>query len=487
VKLKLIHKGLILVSVPLVCGLIFVATLSAALKESERETRMANQSKALVAEAQNLSKVLLDAGTSLVAWKYMRSSTFLKKYDESEAQIMPIAQNLEKLTQPNTPQRRHVEKLRQQAERILSLTNAWRKQTGVVLLQDPHAFKEDVDHAYREFMLEIKALTDCEQANLLSQPFAEQQARERVEQVLWAGVIFNVAVTLAMAVYFSRSISNRLDVLSQNARLLSNRKPLHKLIGGEDEVADLDRVFHEMADALVKAERRKQDFVSMISHDLRTPLCSLQTTLALLARGVYGQINEKGHDRVIDAERESDRLIGLISELLDIDKIEAGKLELNPRQIDLTQTIRRAINAVESIAEKRAMKINFHAEPSTITADDDRLMQVMVNLLSNAIKYSAEGTEVNVEVFEEPGKVKVVVEDHGRGIPPDVQGKIFEPFEQVGVSEDGTPSTGLGLAIARAVITAHGGAIGVQSEVSVGSKFWFTLPSDTAKDAVQAS
>src|SRR5262249_48162687 len=156
----------------------------------------------------------------------------------------------------------------------------------------------------------------------------------------------NVLLTVVLALFFSKGITGRLKVLSENAALFAQRKELNKPLKGADEIAGLDKSFHEMAQALVNSEKRKQEFVSMISHDLRTPLTALQGTLALISQGSYGQLSDKGKTRVTNAEVNVERLIKLINELLDIEKMEAGMLDLKKERVEIASLIDKSVEAV---------------------------------------------------------------------------------------------------------------------------------------------
>jgi signal transduction histidine kinase len=226
-----------------------------------------------------------------------------------------------------------------------------------------------------------------------------------------------------------------------------------------------------------RVEQLKQDFVAMISHELRTPLTSMQAMLTLLANGAYGEITESGEKRLKSAKTGVNRLIMLINDLLDTEKLEAGKLSMTYKDVDLYNVVERSVETIEGFAEEHDVKVKVSNKPITVLGDSDRLIQVMVNLLSNAIKYSQEDgeIEVNIEADEEECEVHIV--DHGAGIPPGFEDKIFQRYEQA-PSVDGKRrgGTGLGLPICKAIVEQHGGTIGVKQTGGGGSTFWFRIP-----------
>ncbi len=229
-------------------------------------------------------------------------------------------------------------------------------------------------------------------------------------------------------------------------------------------------------------ERLKREFVSMVSHDLRTPLTAVQGTLDLLDEDTYGEITEQGHKRVKVAGESIDRLINLINDLLDIEKMEAGKMRLEAKACSLKKIINQSVESVRTIAENAGVILEWKdTVDNYVFADEDRVVQVLVNLLSNAVKFSAAAAIVKVETQENGNMISVSVIDQGRGIPAEYVNSLFERFKQVKASDGARKKgTGLGLAISRAIVESHGGKIQVTSEPGVGSTFSFTLP--MAKD-----
>ncbi len=226
-------------------------------------------------------------------------------------------------------------------------------------------------------------------------------------------------------------------------------------------------------------EMMKEEFVSMISHDLRTPLTSLRIFLALVANGRYDDDLTKLHGKAASAETDTERLIGMITSLLDIHKMEAGKLNMNLETTNCLSIIENSINSVASLAENKqvTLEVTPFDEFLAVSADKDFAVQVLVNFLSNAIKFSPANAKVVVFVDEDTYFAKISVKDSGPGISDEAQMKLFNRFEQAGV--DGAHmkgGTGLGLAVSKEIVLQHGGEVGVTSKLGSGSTFWFTLP-----------
>jgi signal transduction histidine kinase len=177
------------------------------------------------------------------------------------------------------------------------------------------------------------------------------------------------------------------------------------------------------------------------------------------------------------AERNSLRLISLINAILDFDRLESGKVEMEIRPTPLMPVLERSIESISAFAVQEGVDIELHCGNATVLGDEARLSQVTVNLLSNAVKYSDRGGTVAVTAMADEEFIEVRVQDHGRGIAPELQTRLFQRFQRADSSDSRTTQgTGLGLAICKAIVEQHGGTIGVDSGEGRGSSFWFRIP-----------
>jgi len=226
-----------------------------------------------------------------------------------------------------------------------------------------------------------------------------------------------------------------------------------------------------------ETERVKQEFIAMVSHDLRTPLTTVMMTMQSLLAGTFGELNEKGSTRIAAAQNEVSRLVHLINGLLEIDRLEAGRMEIQRDLVDINDLIARSISSVGYLAEKNGIQIIKSVSASDALADDSSLIQVLVNLLANAIKFSTPGSTIEINAEEISGTVEFRVKDQGRGIPASSISTVFDRFRQVERSDHTEKGgSGLGLAICKSIVEAHGGTIGVESIEGAGSTFWFRIP-----------
>ncbi|MCC6196280.1 MAG: GAF domain-containing protein [Burkholderiales bacterium] len=242
--------------------------------------------------------------------------------------------------------------------------------------------------------------------------------------------------------------------------------------------ARLFREIQHKSRELESASRHKSEFLANMSHELRTPLNAIIGFSEVLGERLFGELNDKQGEYVADIADSGRHLLSLINDILDLSKIEAGRMELEPADFDLPKAIGQALSLVRERAERRAIEVSLAVDPAvtTIRADERKVKQVILNLLSNALKFTPQGGRITVAAVSHPDKVEVSVRDTGVGIAPEDHEKVFEEFRQVGTSEARTEGTGLGLAISRKFIELHGGKLWVASGLGKGSTFTFSLP-----------
>lgn len=448
------------------------------MKQAQDESQRQTISKEVVASANNLTNVLLEGAYALVNYKALRSSIYIEDYKKSAAQVPDLSRKLDDLAAGDERRQAHVNKVKKSADRILYLTSSFSQpeESGALMLMTFRTRALDLQRQFREFLAEVKAL-DEEEAKIQSEnPATTKELQLRLYALLTAAVLFNILLTVVLALFFSKGITNRLDVLMENTERLVRHEPLNEPVAGDDEIAQLDQSFHKVVDDLTKAEHRKQEFVSMISHDLRTPLTTLQTTLALIEDSKDDK-PEQVQPRIVRARRNISRMISLISQLLDIDKLEAGMLTIYPAATDLYAALERSVEIVRDAAQEKGVQIDYAPASMQVYADEERLTQVLVNLLGNAIKFSPSGGEISIGTEIQGKYAQVRISDQGPGIPHLDLERVFDRFHQVHKKENRkSEGTGLGLAICKALVEAHQGKIGVDSGYGLGSTFWFTIP-----------
>ena len=224
-------------------------------------------------------------------------------------------------------------------------------------------------------------------------------------------------------------------------------------------------------------ERLKGEFVSTVSHELRTPLTSIRGALGLLVSGLLGSIPEKALRMLEIAVTNTDRLVRLINDILDLERINSGKVELAHGPVEASLVMTHAIDGLQHMADEGRVRLELQPVSAALWGDSDRIIQTLTNLIGNAIKFSLPGTTVTLSGTARESEFVFCVADQGRGVPEEKLGTIFERFSQVDASDSRDKGgSGLGLAICLSIVNAHGGRIWVEANEPTGSRFQFTIP-----------
>jgi signal transduction histidine kinase/CheY-like chemotaxis protein len=329
---------------------------------------------------------------------------------------------------------------------------------------------------------------------LVNRAEAEMVARVEVSHAAyhtarWVVIGFAVG-SMGLALVFGYAISwslidpvQRMDVqlrqiaagdFSQRIEV-PNRDELGALAANLNRMtAELGRLYHQ----LEAANRHKSEFLASMSHELRTPLNAIIGFSEVLLERLFGELNEKQAEYLRDILDSGRHLLSLINDILDLSKVEAGRMELELGRFSLPETLENGLTMVRERASRHGIALSLEVDPAldVIEADERKVKQVVFNLLSNAVKFTPDGGQVGITAGLDGDGVRITVWDTGIGIAPEDQGLIFEEFQQVGGQEgQGREGTGLGLALARRFVELHGGHLSVESVVGQGSRFTFTL------------
>lgn len=291
---------------------------------------------------------------------------------------------------------------------------------------------------------------------------------------------------VALQMFVNRSVIRPIRDLSRKmVDFVHDRYTYQFSVPSTDEIGNMQATFNSLAQRVISnmeqlktLDQAKSEFLSIASHELRTPLTSIKGSLSLMRSGLVGQMNEMADNLLTIAENETDRLIRLINDILDLAKIEAQKLSLNQEWLPLNNLVNVSLQSLQGLASQAGVELKADPiPPVNVYMDQDRVQQVLTNLLSNAIKFSPKGKSVLVKCqINDRNQLLIEVKDSGRGIDPADQEAIFQKFRQATNAKNPlVKGTGLGLAIARALVEQHGGEIGVRSVPGEGSTFYFTL------------
>ncbi|MDT8902767.1 ATP-binding protein [Anaeroselena agilis] len=305
------------------------------------------------------------------------------------------------------------------------------------------------------------------------------QTVQALDRLLLLSLILGTLVAALLGFFISRGLTRPLaDISHAAARFAAGDYASRTAATGGDEIGGLGRTFNTMAESLAKTEYNRREFLANVSHELKTPVASIQALAEALADGV-ASTPEHQQRYLATIVGESQRIDRLIRDLLDLSQLEAGELSIVPEKTDLVAFLsREAANYGHLLAEKNlTLRVDAPAAVPPVLADTGRLAQIVANLVSNAVRHSPAGETIVITVQPAAGKVAVAVGDRGPGIPPEDQPYIWDRFYRVDKSRARSGGgTGLGLAITKRLVQAMDGEITVESTPGQGAKFTFTLP-----------
>ncbi|MDZ4835329.1 MAG: ATP-binding protein [Candidatus Melainabacteria bacterium] len=597
---------MILLAVLLVSELAFVWTLRELCNNAEKEARRLGNARQVISKATQLMLLVYDTGDAVGKFTTTHGTDATQRYQTSKDEIPGIMKWLNKNLKGRPNEMKLLKRIQDNMSICLPVIVKIHKESeNLPQAEAMQAWREGrktiVQHADR-LIGDLNKLIDSARQIDNEAPEIERKQREEFRRALYFGLITNAALCILLGAFFIVRVTRRLNIIVDNTGRLKNGLPLNAPVGGSDEPAEVDSVFHDTAvkvraeeDLLKDSERRlrmiierapiglllinkvgtielfngsieqsfgyephellnknlskllgsaksqgstrlmaglaeraighivelnavrksgeefpidfalaevefgqqnrklaiildateriavrnlRQSFVTMVSTELGNPLANVKAFLNRLSGGEYGETSEKINKESIRASDNIERLILLLNDLFDLEKLEAGRIDIEARWCSLQPIIDKSVSAVSVFAQQHKVEIEVEAADCALFADSNRIVQVLINFLSNAIKYSPPDSSVTIAI-DTPQESFVVIKviDRGRGIPPSHISAVFERFQQVEANDAKKKGgTGLGLAICKAIIEEHGGTIGVDSEEGKGSSFWFKLP-----------
>ena len=476
-KLSIAGKGLILVAIPLVFEIAFVGLLVYSLQQTEAKTDRELQSQSIVEKSTILLRKMVSLGIYTVVFQEKSSANI--ELGKGEQSLGETLKELDKLVGNDAilkPSYKEVKRAARKFHTMLSkfsnqdLNSLMSNLANTNLFGDVSDNLRNLNHSVRTFsrVATSKQFLQLDSKNPLS--------GMNLQSVLLFGVLLNIVVTIALAMNFARSISSRLSKLAENTRRVSQSLAPIPLLGGNDELSNLDLVIHRLSEQLQAAEQQSKQLSSLLRVKLQQPLSDAVTLFKQLQETTKNELNDSGRDWLKTSSKNLQRLIGLLNDLLQMDNIRSGFVELNKSETNSTDLISNSLENVQSLLNKKGIKIVLKGSVFTFTADLDRLTQVLVNFLSNAVKFSPRQSTITIISTEHANQFfEFRVKDEGPGINKEAQARIFERYEQ-SEREDATKGTGLGLNICSIIAKSHGGLIGVESEPGKGAEFWVRIP-----------
>ena len=322
----------------------------------------------------------------------------------------------------------------------------------------------------------LNRLGEATQAALEHSKAEAAELGARTWTTVVVALIVAVVAALASAAFIAVRITRSVRRLLVATAAIGEGRFEHPVpIESADEIADLARSFNSMAARLHEVETMKEDLYSTVSHELRSPLTSVREAAHLLHEGVPGPMTAKQARLVLIIEHSTDRLLRLVNQVLDLARLRVGLLPLERRWFDLDRAAARAVDELRLQADERGIALVRETSPGTfgMFGDEDRLVQVMINLISNGIRFTPTEGTVTVHLIDIGPEIEIQVADTGCGIPAEELPFVFDRFRQ---AHRGRGGAGLGLALVRAMVQAHGGRVSVESHEGKGSRFTVVLP-----------
>lgn len=357
------------------------------------------------------------------------------------------------------------------------------EEAGYVWAQKPYSsvwYKDEKEKVVDQMLQNLQTLSLQARQNTLAKMVKLEESGISVRQMTMTMVAVALLAVIILSFFITSSITHPISRLIRKTREIAGGKFENNLrLSGPPEIKELSAAMNSMCEQLKVIDKMKSDFFSTVSHELRTPLTSIKEGTSLLLDGIGGEITEKQKKLLRIIAGESNRLIDLVNSSLDLSKMESGMMVFKFAQDDITPLIHKAMGEIEplALAKKIRLRVENQERLPLVKMDRERILQVLRNFLGNAVKFTMEGGEVGISAQQEEGKVKVSVRDTGPGVPKENLETIFEKFQQGPLKHSRhMKGTGLGLALVKQIITAHGGKVWAESEPGKGSLFVFVLP-----------
>lgn len=473
--MSLTRKGLLLLIAVLAIQLLFNIWLGTEVTQAESRARDEDYSKTMIGRTNYAGLLVSSCNLNVESYAVTGDQKFVQRYASCKKKLLAELQQMKtfavgtnevaRITDAST----ETDKLLNLFDQVVSNEDALKAITA-----NRDAIETCWNSLYTTRQSLLKDVNLRFKANASWLP--EARAHRKLLQFSLLGV--NSLTAISVFAFFLLGIVKRLKVIEQNSLRFTQKEKLLEPISGNDEVAKLDKSFHDMAISVERAHKQKEEYMSMLGHDVRSPLTSVMGSFELLRHDPdCGELSEFGVEVLSRASRNIERILKLVNEMLLVESFESGVIQLSKSENSVADIVENAVDSVTQLAQKREITIEKDLCTRKVKVDKDRLSQVLINLLNNAIKFAPNQSKISVAVEDMQKGVKFSVSDEGRGVPDDAKTLIFERFKQV-KPEDASElgGAGLGLPICKMIVEAHGGSIGVEARTPTGACFWFIVP-----------
>jgi two-component system, OmpR family, sensor histidine kinase MtrB len=490
-RLSLVGRVTVLASaVALAVGVMFVAALVAILSLRASEAK-GSHSKDVTVATLRVQNLAVDIESAVRGYALSGDRRFLDLYNAATSQLPSAVKDLRNLTQDDSVQSRRAASAQTQLDQYLSDYAQPVIQLAQIARSQARGEAASLENERRASGIRssLSAITQLEN-DRASQRAAHTRT---VTRAAIGASIGALAVSAGLVLLFGAWVARRVarpvrETTAAAAEVAAGDFEIRLDENAAGEVGALVSAFNSMTrslelgrrevlmqnEQLRESEQHKRDLISMVSHEVRTPLASVLGFTALLLERDFSPEEQRRYLEIVDAQAR--RLAGLAGDFLDVQLLEGGAMTLNRGPVDLGDLAREQARLFFSHSDSHRLELDVPDEPVVVDGDRDRLAQVVGNLYSNAIKYSPAGGVIRVELRPNGSHVVLAVEDEGMGIAPEDQERVFDKFFRSAEASAGIGGTGLGLAVAREIVETHGGSIDVRSQPGEGSRFWIDLP-----------
>ncbi len=479
-RFSLLHRGLVLVIVPLLYGMTFTGGIFLVLKASEKVLLSDIRSREVVRELNITTGALVLASTAAGIYNLYQVPAVLEGYKNSEAEVRAALDRLEKHMLSDQTEADIYRKLERSVQQTLAALSK-------IALSPPAS--PEIGTWIQEVGQTLVSALDNRTTSLIDNTISYEIQLQRMRSkrletytsalkyVVVGGIVVNLVLCLALVWWFSGSVNKRIKNVVENARRLRARQLLLPAVGGNDEIGDLDLSFHKTASDILELESYKEQVIGIVGHELRTPLTAITGTLKLVGAGALGALSNSARVSIQAAEAEGDYLIRLINDLLDIERLNAGRFQFASSDVALAELLDACALSISQAAQEKGVMIDVAQTEEHILTDRECLMRVITNLLERAVQLSRPGSALKVQTLAQAGSIELSISGRGAGDAQLLTEEIFEPFSQAAFTErPAKAGTGLEMAVIKAIIEKQGGAVGVKSPGGATTVFWAKLP-----------
>jgi signal transduction histidine kinase len=467
--------------------IVFLLAVTSLRRAVDRQSRSTD----VTAAALRVESVVSDFETGIRGYVQTRQAASKRPYDRALKRWALAAARLHVLVEGDRVQERRARRL---TNALGTYVHDYAMPVLVIAKVDPAAARgrastEENARQLTAIRGTLATMLQTERARSLRRAASVDRVTRRAEIVGVAGLAASVLLVLAFGAWIARRVARPVRrTAAAAAEVAKGDFEVRLPETGASEVAGLAAAFNSMTRALEagrdtliqqnerlqETERHKSDLISMVSHELRTPLSSVLGFTSLLLQRDFPAAERRRYLEIVDAEAR--RLAALAEDFLDVRLLEEGRFNLDLEPVELVTLVREQVLLFFANTDRHRLSLDVPHQAVVVDGDRDRLAQVIGNLFSNAIKYSPEGGAIGVQVKIVRERARLSVTDDGVGIPPEHHDRIFERFYRAGAADKGISGTGIGLAVARDIVVAHGGEIKFRSVEGHGSTFWLELP-----------